>query len=73
MPKIESHCLLVWGENDLTTPLSAAQDFLQLIKNAKLVVVEGVYHEWSIFFVDKFTSIVFNFIDEVEAKKYGEK
>lgn len=71
LPKIESHCLLVWGANDLTTPLSAAQDFLQLIKNAKLVVVEGVYHEWSIFFVDKFTNIVFSFIDEIEAKKYG--
>lgn len=69
LPKIESPCLLVWGENDLTTPLIAAQEFSRLIKDSELVVVEGVYHEWSLYFVEKFTNIVFNFIDEIEARK----
>lgn len=69
LPKIESPCLLVWGANDLTTPLTAAQEFSRLIKGSKLVVVEGVYHEWSLYFVEKFTNIVFDFIDEIEARK----
>jgi pimeloyl-ACP methyl ester carboxylesterase len=69
LPKIESPCLLVWGAKDLTTPLSAAQEFSQCIKGSKLVVVDGVYHEWSIFFVEKITNIIFDFIEEIEAKK----
>lgn len=69
LPKIESPCLLVWGKNDLTTPLKAAQEFSQLIKNSKLIVVDGAYHEWSIFFVDKFTTLVFDFLDEIAGRK----
>ncbi len=64
LPQIQSPCLIVWGAKDLTTPLSAGKEFYRLIKNSKLVVVEEGYHEWSIFFVDKFTKIVFNFLDE---------
>lgn len=64
LPQIQSPCLIVWGAKDLTTPLSAGKEFSRLIKNSKLVVVEEGYHEWSIFFVDKFTKIVFNFLDE---------
>jgi len=69
LPKVESPCLLVWGANDLTTPLSAAKEFSQCIKGSKMIVVEGVYHEWSIFFVEEFAKIVFDFIDEIEAGK----
>lgn len=69
LPKIQSPCLLVWGANDLTTPLSAAQEFAQSITGSKLVVVSGVYHEWIIFFVEKVTSIIFEFIEEIEAGK----
>lgn len=73
LPKITSPCLVLWGANDLTTPLKAAQEFSQLIKGSKLIVVDGVYHEWSIFIVEKFTNLVFDFIDEIEAKKSGEQ
>ena len=69
LPKIESPCLIVWGANDLTTPLTAGKEFSQQIKGSKLLVVDGVYHEWSLFFVEEITSIVFNFIDELEAKQ----
>jgi hypothetical protein len=31
--------------------------------------MDGAYHEWSIFFVDKFTTLVFDFIDEVAGRK----
>ncbi len=64
LPQIESPCLLVWGKNDMTTPLKAGQEFSRLIKNSRLVVVKG-YHEWSIFFVDKITAIIFDFLDEI--------
>lgn len=67
--QIESPCLIMWGANDLTTRLPAAQELAQSIKNSNLVVVDGVYHEWSIFLVEKSTSIIFNFIDEIEARK----
>jgi pimeloyl-ACP methyl ester carboxylesterase len=69
LPKIESPCLLVWGANDRTTLLSAAKEFSQRIKGSKMIVVEGMYHEWSIFFVEEFAKIVFDFIDEIEAGK----
>lgn len=64
LPEIKSPCLIIWGAKDLTTPLSAGKEFYRLIKNSKLVVVEEGYHEWSIFFVNKFTKIIFNFLDE---------
>ncbi len=64
LPQIQSPCLVVWGANDLTTPLNAGQEFHQGIKNSKLIVVEKGYHEWSIFFVDKITKIIFNFLEE---------
>lgn len=64
LPQIKSPCLLVWGAKDLTTPLIAGQEFHQGIKNSRLVVVEKGYHEWSIFFVDKITKIIFNFLEE---------
>lgn len=64
LPHIKSPCLVVWGANDLTTPLNAGQEFHQGIKNSKLVVVEEGYHEWSIFLVDKLAKIIFNFLAE---------
>lgn len=69
LDQIESPCLIMWGANDLTTRLPAAQELAQSIKNSKLVVVDGVYHEWSIFLVEKSTGIIFDFIDEIEARK----
>lgn len=72
LPKIESPCLLIWGKNDLTTPLTAGEQFCQSIKDSQMIVVDGVYHEWSIFFVDKFTNIVFDFINKIEAGEKGE-
>ncbi|MFQ4142833.1 alpha/beta hydrolase [Chlorogloeopsis sp. ULAP02] len=68
LPQIQSPCLLLWGANDLTTPLKAAQEFSQLIKGSQLIIVEGVYHEWSIFFVERFTNLVFDFINEIESQ-----
>jgi pimeloyl-ACP methyl ester carboxylesterase len=66
LPKIESPCLVLWGANDLLTPLPFAQEFSQGIKGSKLLVLDGLYHEWILFFPEKFTAIVSDFIDEIE-------
>lgn len=63
LSQIECPCLVVWGANDMTTPLQVGQEFYRLIKNSNLVVVNEGYHEWSIFLVEKFTAIVFDFLN----------
>lgn len=67
LPKIESPALILWGENDLCIPLKLGQELARGIKKNRLIVLEGEYHEWSMFCPDKFAPIVCNFIDEVEA------
>jgi pimeloyl-ACP methyl ester carboxylesterase len=67
LPKIESRSLILWGENDLFIPLKLGQELARGIKNSRLIVVEGEYHEWSMFCPDKFAPIICDFIDEVEA------
>ena len=66
LPKVESPCLILWGENDVLTPVKFAQELSQGIKGSKLKIVAEGYHEWNFFFPDKFTEIIFDFIAEVE-------
>jgi hypothetical protein len=73
LPKIQSPCLIVWVKNDLTSPLNAAQQFPQLIKHSQIIVADEVSHQWSIFLVNKFTNIVFDFINKIKAGENGEK
>jgi len=68
LSKIESPCLLVWGANDLTTPLIAGRAFAQQIKVAEMIVVNGAYHEWNVFCVEQFTAIVLDFVNWMEAE-----
>jgi pimeloyl-ACP methyl ester carboxylesterase len=67
LPQIKSPSLVLWGENDLFTPLKLGKELSQGIKGSRLIVVEGEYHEWSMFRPEKFAPIIFDFIDEVEA------
>jgi len=67
LSKIESPCLLVWGANDLTTPLLAGQAFAQQIKGVEMIVVDDAYHEWNVFRVEQFSAIVLNFVNRIEA------
>lgn len=66
LPKIESPCLILWGENDVLTPVKFAQELSQGIKGSRLKIVAEGYHEWNLFFPEKFTEIIFGFIAEVE-------
>ncbi len=66
LPNIESPCLILWGENDVLTPVKFAQELSQGIKGSKLKIVEEGYHEWNLFFPEKFTTITFEFLAEIE-------
>lgn len=44
MPKITAPVLLIWGENDTATPLSAGQTMESLIKTAGLAVIKNAGH-----------------------------
>ena len=71
LPHILSPCLILWGGNDILTPIYFAQEFAQGIKDSKLQILPGVYHEWSLFYPEKFTGSIFDFIDELERTKTG--
>jgi pimeloyl-ACP methyl ester carboxylesterase len=59
----------MWGEKDCFIPLKLGQELAQGIKGSRLVVVEGEYHELSMFRPEKFAAIISDFIDEVESLK----
>ncbi|MAY73380.1 MAG: hypothetical protein CMJ31_01400 [Phycisphaerae bacterium] len=44
MNEIEQPTMLIWGRQDVVTPPSAAQGFLDLLPNAEIVWVEGCGH-----------------------------
>lgn len=44
LPKIKQETLLIWGEEDRAVPLKYGKRMYRLIKNSKLVVMEGERH-----------------------------
>lgn len=58
--------MLLWSDKDLTTPLNNAQEMAAIIPNSQLITVEEGLHEWGLWYPDKFTSLILNFIDRVE-------
>lgn len=67
LPHIQSPCLLLWSAKDLTTPLTAAEEMQQAIPNSRLVVVEEGYHEWVLWYPEKFGAIVSRFLEDVSS------
>jgi pimeloyl-ACP methyl ester carboxylesterase len=66
LSQIVSPSLVLWAENDRFTPLKLGQEIARGIKGSRLVVVEGEYHELSMFRPEKLAPIIFDFLDEVE-------
>jgi pimeloyl-ACP methyl ester carboxylesterase len=64
--EIQAPCLLLWSEKDLTTPLSNAQEMAAIIPNSKLITVEEGFHEWGLWYPEKFTSLILDFICQLE-------
>jgi len=66
LPKVQAPCLLLWSVKDLTTPLSNAQKMADMVPNAKLIVVEEGLHEWGLWYPEKLTSFILDFIRQLE-------
>lgn len=66
LPKIQAPCLLLWSEKDLTEPISIAQEMAARIPNSRLVTVAEGWHEWGLWYPDEFTSLMLDFIHQVE-------
>jgi pimeloyl-ACP methyl ester carboxylesterase len=66
LPNIQAPCMLLWSEKDLTTPLNNAQKMAAMIPNSKLVTVEEGWHEWGLWYPEKFTSLILDFVKQVE-------
>jgi pimeloyl-ACP methyl ester carboxylesterase len=66
LPNIKAPCMLLWSEKDITTPLNNAQKMAAMIPNSKLVTVEEGWHEWGLWYPEKFTSLILDFIHQVE-------
>lgn len=66
LPKIKAPCLLLWSEKDLTEPMSVAHEMAEIIPDSRLVTVEEGWHEWGLWYPEKFTSLMLDFIHQVE-------
>jgi len=66
LPKIQAPCLVLWSKKDLTTPLSAAQEMVNLIPNSRIIAVEEGCHEWGLWYPEKLVSIALDFIEQIE-------
>lgn len=70
LPQIQAPCLLVWSQQDLTTPLDLAQEMVALIPNAELMTVEEGRHEWGLWNPEKFTSIMLDFVHQIDRAEH---
>ncbi|WP_199321864.1 alpha/beta hydrolase [Leptolyngbya sp. FACHB-321] len=66
LPQIQAPCLLLWSDKDLTTPLEAAQEMAAMIPNSSLTTVEEGFHEWGLWYPEKFTALLLTFVRQVE-------
>ncbi|MBD2109561.1 alpha/beta hydrolase [Nodosilinea sp. FACHB-13] len=66
LPKIKAPCLLLWSEKDLTEPISVAREMAAIIPDSRLVTVEEGWHEWGLWYPEKSTSLMLDFIHQVE-------
>lgn len=51
--ELKTPTLLIWGKDDYLTPLSDGNKLHQLISNSKLVVFDGLNHEWILHWPEK--------------------
>ena len=54
--EIKVPTIILWGENDKVTTLEQGKILNELIKNSKLVVLEGMDHDWILHDPEKFWS-----------------
>ena len=63
LPNIQTPCLIIWGENDRTTPLAHGVEISEQIPNTQLSVVKNGYHEWSALKPRTLGMLISDFVD----------
>jgi pimeloyl-ACP methyl ester carboxylesterase len=48
-PKIKVPTTILWGEKDGLTPLWQGEKLHKLIKNSKLIILKGFFHDWILY------------------------
>jgi pimeloyl-ACP methyl ester carboxylesterase len=66
MPKVKAPCLLIWSDKDITIPLEIAQEMADILPNARLTTVEQGCHEWGLWYPEKLTPLVLQFVSAIE-------
>jgi pimeloyl-ACP methyl ester carboxylesterase len=62
LPRIAVPTLLIWGEQDVRSPLSVAHQFEQAIPKAQLIVISGAGHVTNLERPEKFNDAVREFL-----------
>lgn len=64
LDKIDAKTLLIWGKEDLDTPICDARKMEEAIKNSKLVIIENTTHFFYLEKPQKTLSIISSFLNE---------
>jgi len=67
LDKIYQPCLLVWGRNDVITPPNVAQNFMQILPNARLAWIDKCGHAPMMEQPEQFAKILNNYLDIIES------
>ncbi|HEY9735813.1 MAG TPA: alpha/beta hydrolase [Trichocoleus sp.] len=66
LPKVQAPALLLWSDKDLTIPLDRAQEMAAMLPHATLKTVEEGCHEWGLWYADKLTKMLLDFVAEAD-------
>ena len=67
--KIQAPCCLIWGKNDIITPLHVAKDFQRLIPHAELHLIDECGHVPMMERPDEFNLLLHHFLDKLNRKE----
>jgi pimeloyl-ACP methyl ester carboxylesterase len=70
MRGIKAPTLLVWGRQDIVTPPEAAEGFLSLLPDARIVWFDRCGHAPMIECPEQFTDAMLNFLDELDRNEH---
>jgi abhydrolase domain-containing protein 6 len=48
---------IIWGEKDLSIPLSHGIKLSRMISNSKIIVLDNLYHDWCVLYPEKLFSV----------------
>ncbi len=65
-------CLLAWGRQDCVTPPEVAEQFLELLPDARLRWIESCGHAPQIECADELSRVISEFIDELDARRLSQ-